>query len=657
MKTTTYKGSIQKKFIKAIFFLIALIVLSGYISFVSWYVYKQKDDREHLANSITKVLSQDFVKLILLNDINTATDITTKLHALDHIQEVILYNNKHQKIYKYEASKKIDKDKILIAQTKMIYHDTSYGDLYFELKIKSVKEIIEENLFYFISILLFFLGFSFLLVKAYATKFTQPILKLVDFLETVEFHEDIQHYKVTTKQDDEFGKLYEEVNFLFTKIVDFFQEKEKAKEELATLMQYDSLTGLLNKNGLIQALSKTLEKNNANWNTMLYIKLTNLKSINHAYDYKYGDIVLKKFAEEIVNNFSDSDLIARMGMGDFILYYQNIDEDKHQTLQKAQNIADALLGLLSQNFKILDRIIKTDVHIGIDVFNNEKDPLKILRHSNIALEMGRKHHHKIFYFDKNNDNTEEEFLNISEDLVLALKENQLELFYQLQYNHNEEIIGAEALIRWNHPKFGLLSPFKFIPIAERTDLIVDIGNWVLDAACKQLQLWQQDEKTKDFILAINVSAKQFKKDDFVSHIQDVMKQYNINPNKLKLELLETLFVEDQEKVAKKMESLKTLGINLSLDDFGTGFSSLQYLKIFPLDQIKIDQSFVMSMFKNEKDIQIIKSIIYLGSLLKIDVIAEGIEDKEHYETLKELGCLYFQGYYFAKPQPITKIAI
>ncbi len=656
MVISTYKGSIQKKFIKMIFLLISFIVLTGYVLFISWYVYKQHDDRIQLAQNITKVLSQDFVRLVLLDDINTATDLTTKLQALPKIQKVILYDTQNKKVFQYDAPVKLLETNLITIKTKVFYHKEFYGELHFKLKIESLEDILKDDFFYFILLLVFSLSISFLLVNYYVHKFTKPILYLVNFLEKVDFTHATTHYKIAIKYDDEFGKLYEEINFLFTKIVDFFQQKEKAEKELAISTQYDPLTGLYNKNGFITALSDILSSDNKHFNMMFYIKLTNLKSINHAYGYKYGDYVLKEYAKSIKENFSDSDLSGRIGMGDFILYYQTTHYDKNLVSQKAQSIADALLGILSKNFKVEDTYIKTEANIGIDISNDEKDPLKFLRHTNIALEIGRENHQQIVYFDEKNEKYEKNILNVSEGLLIALKENQLELFYQLQYNQEKKVIGAEALIRWNHPEFGLLSPYKFIPIAERTDLIVDIGNWVLDAACKQLKLWQNDEKSREWIVAVNVSAKQFNKANFVSNVKKTITQYDIDPTKLKLELLETLFVKEQDEVAEKMKELKTLNIHLSLDDFGTGFSSLQYLKIFPLDQIKIDQSFVMNMFNNEKDIKIIKSIIYLGSLLKIDIIAEGVEEREHYEKLKEIGCKYFQGYYFAKPQSIETIS-
>ena len=654
MKTSTYKGSIQQKFIKAIFFLIFFVVVTGYMAFVIWYIHNQEQDRVFLAKNITKVLAQDFVRLVLLDDVNTATDLTTKLQGFKQVQKVVLYNKEKKTIFTYVTHPSKEKT-IFNTKNKLYYHDGYYGELYFELKVESLWEIFQDNLLTFLLLLLFFLSISFLIAKKYANSFSQPILYLVNFLEKVEFQDKMKQYKIKGDYDDEIGKLYEEINIMFANMLDFMQQKEKAQKELSFITQYDALTGMLNKNGLLKTLKQTLQDDNSNWNIMFYIKLTNLKGINHAYGYQYGDLVLKKLAQSIKENFSDANLNARINIGDFILYYQNTHSDKHASLTKAQNIADALISILSNNIEVEGKSLSPEIYVGIDIFHNEDDPLKILQQTNIALELGREKNRKIVYFDKTNENYAQNAFNVFEGLLIALKENQLEVFYQLQYNSDTKIFGAEALIRWRHPEFGLLTPYRFIPIAERTDLIVKIGDWVIEAVCKQLQKWQNNPTTKDWIIAINVSAKQFHKDDFVTNLYGVVSRYKVDPNKIKLELLESLFVEDQDKVAVKMYELKALNFKLSLDDFGTGFSSLQYLRTFPLDQIKIDQSFIMNMFNNDKDIKIIKSIIYLGAILDMEVIAEGVEEKEYYEKLRELGCKYFQGYYFAKPQSIEQL--
>ncbi|WP_297432390.1 bifunctional diguanylate cyclase/phosphodiesterase, partial [Sulfurimonas sp.] len=244
---------------------------------------------------------------------------------------------------------------------------------------------------------------------------------------------------------------------------------------------------------------------------------------------------------------------------------------------------------------------------------------------------------------------------IYSDLLVAIQENQFELHYQLQNRDDASYIGAESLIRWNHPKQGLVSPFKFIPIAENSGLIVEIGTWVLQSACKQLAVWQENSKTKEWILAVNVSAKQFAQDDFLTIVKKSIEMYSINPNRLKIELTESLLADDFEAMVQKMQKLRELGIQISIDDFGTGYSSLQYLKMLPINQIKIDQGFIFEMLENHSDQIIVQSIINLGEAFGFDVIAEGVETEEHFEKLKEFGCHYFQGYLFARPEPIENI--
>jgi len=656
MQTAVYKGSIQKKFTRAIFILISIITLSGYFIFVTWYIYNQNEKNIVLAKDVTQILSQDFVKLMLLDDLSTASDLTTKLQAFPQIYHVTLYDKNQKRIFQYQRKNKIKKSQIFTTTTQLNYNQEKYGQLLFEFQVESLIEIIEDDLPVFLLVLVIFLSFSLLLARSYAAYFSKPLLYLVNFLEKIDFKKDCKHYQVKGNYDDEIGKLYEEINIMFSKMFDFITQRDKAQKQLKFMMQYDALTGLLNKNGFIETLKSTLKEENNYWSAMFYVKITNLRTINHVYDYKHGDYLLRETAKKIRKNFKDATLYATLTPGDFILYYQDIAKQKKTTLLEAQHIADSLIAILSLPFIVENKTLKPEIYVGVDIFHDEKDPLLILKHTNIALDIAKKKEQKIVYFDKENEIQIQEVFNVFEDLQSALKENQFELYYQLQFNTKKEIFGAEALIRWNHPKYGLLSPVKFIPIAERTDFIIDIGEWVLKAACKQLQQWQENRVTKQWTLSVNISAKQFYRDDFVSNIQKLAKEYDINTTRLKLELLESLFIEKPHEVAQKMQELKKLGFQLSLDDFGTGYSSLQYLKIFPLNQIKIDQSFVLNMFANEKDIQIIKSIIYLGELLGIDVIAEGVEEHAHYEKLQELGCHAYQGYYFAKPQKIEDIS-
>ena len=245
-------------------------------------------------------------------------------------------------------------------------------------------------------------------------------------------------------------------------------------------------------------------------------------------------------------------------------------------------------------------------------------------------------------------------VGMENELRKAIEHHQFQLYYQIQVDSNGHASGAEALIRWIHPSHGIISPFKFIPLAEETGLISPIGQWVMDTACGQLKLWQQNPLAKNLILAINISAKQFHQKDFVILVKSTLLRHGINPERLKLELTESMLVENINDIILKMEALSKFGIQFSLDDFGTGFSSLQYLKKLPLDQLKIDQSFVRDLVTDNSDRAIIRTIISIAHSLGINVIAEGVETEEQRQFLLDNGCTYYQGYLFSKPLPIDE---
>jgi EAL domain-containing protein (putative c-di-GMP-specific phosphodiesterase class I) len=246
-------------------------------------------------------------------------------------------------------------------------------------------------------------------------------------------------------------------------------------------------------------------------------------------------------------------------------------------------------------------------------------------------------------------------VDLERELRKALDLQQFELHYQIQVDHTGKPIGAESLIRWRHPTRGMISPFHFIPLAEETNLILPMGQWVLNAACKQLGAWQLDERTRDLVLAVNVSAKQFRQPDFVAQVQEAVLKNNIKPDLLKLELTESMLVENIEQIIDTMNALKSIGIKFSLDDFGTGYSSLQYLKLLPLNQLKIDQSFVRDIATDFSDRAIVLTIITMAHSLGLDVIAEGVETEEQRQFLFDNGCSNYQGYLFSKPVAVEAL--
>jgi EAL domain-containing protein (putative c-di-GMP-specific phosphodiesterase class I) len=245
-------------------------------------------------------------------------------------------------------------------------------------------------------------------------------------------------------------------------------------------------------------------------------------------------------------------------------------------------------------------------------------------------------------------------VSLEHELRKALDLQQFQLYYQIQVDTSDRVLGAEALIRWIHPQRGMVSPFHFIPLAEDTGLILPIGQWVLETACAQLQAWQQHAVTRELTLSINVSAKQFRQAQFVTQVQDTVEQYAINPMLLKIELTESMLLDNIDGTISTMNALKKIGIRFSLDDFGTGYSSLQYLKRLPLYQLKIDQSFVRDIAIDSSDQAIVRTIIAMAHTLNLNVIAEGVETEEQQGLLLNNGCTHYQGYLFGKPVPIDQ---
>lgn len=275
--------------------------------------------------------------------------------------------------------------------------------------------------------------------------------------------------------------------------------------------------------------------------------------------------------------------------------------------------------------------------------------------ADIAMYQGKKSgRNTIRFFDPQMQNSINARVALEKDLLKAIENQQFQLYYQIQVDSSHQVVGAEVLIRWPHPERGLVPPLQFIPLAEETGMIQPIGQWVLETAFAQLKAWQQDVRTSSLTLSVNVSAKQFRQADFVAQVHAAIQSHDIDPKLIKLELTETMLLDDIEKTIETMKELNETGIRLSLDDFGTGYSSLQYLKRLPLDQLKVDQSFVRDIATNNSDVTIVRTIISMAQSLGLEVIAEGVETEEQRHFLLANGCTHYQGYLFSKPVPIEE---
>jgi diguanylate cyclase (GGDEF)-like protein/PAS domain S-box-containing protein len=436
-------------------------------------------------------------------------------------------------------------------------------------------------------------------------------------------------------------------------------ERKIAAEKIQYLAFYDALTGLPNRLLLQDRLQHALATSvrNYKYGALLFIDIDNFKTINDTIGHSAGDILLKKIGERFVASTRQSDTVARLGGDEFIILLEEITTDAADAAIHSQTFAEKLIKSFKQPFEIGDHLYHSSPSIGVTLFQGEQQSVdELLKQADLAMYQAKAAgRNTLRFYDPQMQTAVTNRVQLENDLREGIKKNEFILHYQPQFNHLNQCIGAEALVRWKHSTKGMISPVEFIPLAEETQLIIPIGNWVLKTACETLVRWQAIPQLANISLAVNISVNQFRQPDFVMQVRKIIKRSSVNPTLLELELTESLFAENIDDITHKMTALKKLGIKFSLDDFGTGYSSLNYLKRLPLNQLKIDQSFVRDILVDSHDASICRSIITLANSLDLEVIAEGVENLDQKELLYQQGCNSYQGYYFSKPLPIDAL--
>ncbi|MHB8354573.1 MAG: putative bifunctional diguanylate cyclase/phosphodiesterase, partial [Burkholderiales bacterium] len=433
-------------------------------------------------------------------------------------------------------------------------------------------------------------------------------------------------------------------------------EWKKAQSEIHSLAFYDALTGLPNRRLLMDRLHQALVSSERNGlvGAVLFVDLDNFKTINDTLGHVHGDSLLQQTANRLSSCVREEDTVARIGGDEFVVMLENLSADDHEAATLAEFIAGKILVTLGHLYQVASHEYRSTCSIGITLFSDRQRAAdELLKQADIAMYQAKKAgRNTLRFFDAQMQEIVTARANLENELRNALENLQFQLYYQIQVNGFLQPIGAEALIRWIHPERGVVSPLEFIPLAEETGLILPIGQWVLENACAQLKTWAQENHTRGLVLAVNVSAREFRQTDFAAQVIATIQHHAIDPTRLKLELTESLLLENIEDTIETMNTLKETGVRFSLDDFGTGYSSLQYLKRLPLDQLKIDQSFVRDLAIDSNDRTIVRTIIATAKSLSLDVIAEGVETEEQRQILLNKGCTNFQGYLFGKPVPI-----
>lgn len=389
---------------------------------------------------------------------------------------------------------------------------------------------------------------------------------------------------------------------------------------------------------------------------LLFLDLDHFKTLNDSFGHDVGDLLLQQVAERLTTCVRDGDTAARLGGDEYVVMLENLSERPIEAAAQAKFISEKILFALNQPYQLNTHEYQSSVSIGVALIGKQDiSQDELLKHADIAMYQAKKAgRHSVCFYDPQMQHTILARIELERELRDAIEKQQFKLYYQIQVDHFGSPLGAEALIRWQHPDRGLVSPLHFIQLAEETGLILPIGQWVLEAACAQLKEWEHNAHCNALSISINVSAKQFRQGGFVSQIQTAIKRYAINPKLLKLELTESILLESIEATIMIMNELKKTGIRFSLDDFGTGYSSLQYLKRLPLSQLKIDQSFVHDIVSDINDEAIVRTIVAMAQSMDLEVIAEGVETLEQRQLLQDTGCMKFQGYLFGKPVSIEQ---
>lgn len=502
-------------------------------------------------------------------------------------------------------------------------------------------------------------------------EFVATRIELLDTVATSENYTDTLNNGISTKifiDEKACGQLQlfslKRDFFDLTKVQDFIEtiayelgkwhERKEAEDRILKMATHDALTQLPNRHLLQDRLEQALALDNRLHSKMavLFIDLDHFKTINDTEGHEVGDKLLKETANRLLQCIRQEDTVARQGGDEFIVVLNQI-----KAPLDAGFVAQKILNALIQPFFIQNKALYIGCSIGISIFPEDgKNASVLLKHSDIAMyhakESGR-NNFKFFTQELNISACKQQILK--KELYDALHQSQLALYFQPVFSMpNYELKCLEVLLRWNHPDKKLVMPQQFICLAEDAGMIIPIGEWVIEAACKQLKAWQEYGIDIPQI-AINLSAKQFKDDSLIKKISEVLAETGISGQQIALEITESILIDDFGIVEKTLKQLKAMGIKLSIDDFGTGYSNFSYLKRFQIDTLKIDRSFVRDISTNSSDLAIITAMVAMAKNLGIDIIAEGVETQDQLELLRQSGCYQFQGYFFCEPLPVNNL--
>ncbi len=450
------------------------------------------------------------------------------------------------------------------------------------------------------------------------------------------------------------AKIGEENLVLF--MVQDITIRKQSEEEIHRLAFYDPLTQLPNRRLLHERLMQSMSINSRSGKhgALMFIDLDNFKTLNDTQGHDVGDLLLKEVARRLQHNVREGDTVARLGGDEFVVALESLSSIEQEAATQAEMIAEKIRAELSLPYQLGSVDHYSSPSIGVSLYRGHQNNLdEVLKQADLAMYHAKTSgRNMVCFFDPGMQAKMEQRAELEKDLRAAVRMGQLVLYYQMQVDDGGRILGAEALIRWHHPQRGVISPAEFIPLAEEIGMIIPIGDWVIEQACEQLKLWELDPVMSKMRISVNVSPRQLSQPYFVEQVLDAIEKTGIRPSKLKLELTESFILNDVDDAIEKMQELQKMGVRFAMDDFGTGYSSLAYLKRLPLEQIKIDRSFVNDIGRDRSSSVMVRTIINIAGNFGLEVVAEGVESDEQLAFLRQYGCNKFQGYFFGRPVPV-----
>lgn len=430
---------------------------------------------------------------------------------------------------------------------------------------------------------------------------------------------------------------------------------KEAHSQIEHMAFYDNLTGLANRKLAIEYINSAIKNHRRHhtYSALLYINIDRFKGINDAFGRKTGDRFLKKLAYVLKKVLREEDQIARVGGDEFVISTQDRESNPENALRNATKLAHKISNALNHHFLVDELTLHSSARIGMIIYPGEKDSAEsLLINADLAVTKAKlvKKKHKIFVYEPSLSEEVKSKRQLENDLILAHKRGEIALYYQAQVDSNTQLRGAETLVRWNHPELGFISPIRFIQIAEESRQILKLGAWIMHQAFLQAKRWSK--KHPDFNLSINISPIQFHEADFIDNVISVLIETQVNPKNITLELTEGVLISDTESAVEKIDRLVEVGFKVSIDDFGTGYSSLSYFQRLPINELKIDKSFISNVPNSKEDVAIVESIVRLAQSKNLLIVAEGVETQEQVDFLNQQpDDILIQGYFYSRPCP------